>query len=296
MANNQKFEPLCDDRGPSISNEGSDSGARQPKFWIGRAVQFTSVVGIVLGFSGMLLVPVFAVRVSSWADERALSVTQETAHLADALRQAGSVLVSGVSTLESTEATIQSIETSIEDTGSLIDSTASLIGDQAPEVIDETRVALLSAEEGARAVDQVLRGLAKLNFLTGITYDPAQPLDAAIADVADSLEPLPDDLRRVGNGLSQAYSSLDEVKLSLSDAVDGLNEFSEELAGKNELLADLAADLETLSEDVVDARGSIGSVIWLGVILFELLLIMHVAGQSAIHYVGGEMASHPPES
>ncbi len=296
MANNRLFEPLSDNRDSSIPNGSSNLRVRQLKFWIGRAVRFTSIAGIVLGFSGMLLAPIFAARVSSWTDEKALSFTQETARLADSLRQVGSVLASGVSTLASTEATLQNIEASIEDTGSLIDSTASLIGDQAPKVIDDTRAALLSAEEGARAVDQVLRGLAKLNFLTGITYDPAQPLDEAVADVASSLEPLPDDLRRVGDGLSQAHSSFDEVNLSLSIAGDELNGFSEELMGKNELLTDLATDLDSLSEGVADARGSIGSVIWIGVILFELLLIVHVAGQLTIYYMGGVMTSNPPES
>jgi hypothetical protein len=278
------------------SKKAGDIQSRAIKVWIGSVVRLCSVVGIVLGFSGMLLAPIFVARVSSWVDERTLSFAKETARLADSLRQTGSVLASGLDTLESTEATIQNIEASIEDTGSLIDSTASLIGDQAPEVIDDTRSAMLSAEEGARAVDQVLRALAKLNFLTGITYDPAQPLDEAIADVASSLEPLPDDLRRVGDGLSQAYASFGEVNLSLSDAGDALNGFSEELAGKDELLTDLATDLDSLSEGVADARGSIGSVIWIGVILFELLLIVHVAGQLTIYYMGGVITSNPPES
>ncbi len=294
MANNQFFEKPSEDHDSSISTEVSSLRTDQLKFWIGSAVKFISVMGILLGFLGMLLAPIFAARVSSWMEERMLSFAQETARLADSLRQTGSVLASGVTTLESTEATIQNIKDSIEDTGTLIDSTATLIGEQAPKVIDDTRDALLSAEDGARAVDQVLRGLAKLNFLTGVTYDPAQSLDEAIAEVAESLEPLPEDLRRVGEGLSQTHSSLEEVSISLSGAGDEVNGFSEDLAGKNELLTDLATDLEALSEGVVNARGSIGSVLWISVIIFELWMIMHVTGQSAIFYVGGEMASHPP--
>lgn len=258
---------------------------------IGRAVQFISVVGIVLDILGILLIPFLAARVSSWADERMVSMAQETNRLSDSIRQINITIDSGVVVLGTADTTIRGIESSIEDTGPLIDSSASLIGNQAPQIIDDTHDALLVAEEGARAIDQVLRNLAKISFLTGVSYAPEIPLDEAISEVADSLQPLPDDLRRVGDELAQIRSGIDDVGNALLIAGDELQVFSEELGSKDETLSGLADDLEVFSEEIGNARGTLRLVILAGVIFLGLLIVVHGTGQVAIFYFGREMTS-----
>jgi chromosome segregation ATPase len=249
------------------------------------------VVGIVLDILGILLIPFLAARASSWADARMISMTQDTMRLSDSIRQISVTIDHGVVVLSTAETTIRGIEASIEDTGSLIDSSASLIGDQAPEIIDDTHDALLVAEEGARAVDQVLRNLAKINFLTGVSYAPEIPLDEAISEVASSLQPLPDDLRQVGDELVQIHSGIEDVGSALTTAGDELKVFTEELGSKNETLSGLADDLEVLSEEIGNAGETTRLVMLAVVVLLELILVGHVMGQAAIFHVGREMAS-----
>ncbi len=282
---------LIDDHDPLIRKKTGIFRNQSLKSVIGRAVQTTCVVGIVMDFLGILLIPFLTARISSWVDERLISVAQETTRLSDSIQQINTTINNGVVVLGTAETTIRSIESSIEDTGPLIDSSASLIGDQAPQIIDDTHDALLAAEEGAGAIDQVLRNLAKISFLTGVSYAPEIPLDEAISEVADSLEPLPDDLRRVGDELGQIRSGIKDVGSALKVAGDDLKAFTEDLGSKDETLAELADDLQVLSEEIDNARGTIHLVVLAGAIFLEFLLIGHVTGQAAIYYVGREMAN-----
>lgn len=259
------------------------------KKWLGRAVQVASAVGIFLTVTGVVVVPILASRVSASLDRTVLTISQEVTMAAVSLQQMNLIIEDGVQTLEAAEDSVRSLGRSMDDTQSFINSTAELLVDHTPDIVEDTREALLSAEEGARAVDQVLRNLATLRFLTGVSYDPEKPLDQGISGVTDSLEPLPDALREVGVELDQAGASLDEVSTSLENMADELQDFTDEVSGKNLVLANLAGDLDSLSKELDDARGMIDRGLLMGAIIIELVLIGHALGQVAIFYVGHDM-------
>ncbi len=290
-ASQLRADALLVDHDSKIPKKASGFRDRSLKSWIGRAVQFMCTVGIVLDMLGILLVPFLAARISSWADERMISMVQETMQLSGSIRQINVTINNGVVVLGTAETTIRGIESTIADTGPLIESSASLIGDHAPQIIDDTRDALVVAEEGARAIDQVLRNLSKISFLTGVSYAPETPLDEAISEVTDSLEPLPEALRQIGDELGQTHSGIEDVGSVLAIAGDELKVFTEELGSKDKALVELADDLQVLSEELDKARGTIHLVVLVGAIFLELFLVGHVTGQAAIFYVGREMAT-----
>jgi ABC-type transporter Mla subunit MlaD len=172
----------------------------------------------------------------------------------------------------------------------LIDSTAELIGEQAPVIITDTRNALTFAEDGAIAIDQVLRTLAVFGPITGVTYSPERSLNEGLSEVAESLGPLPAALREVGDELGQAASSLETIGSSLDEVGEELGSFAEDISGKSAILANLAGDLDTLSRDTNAARGKIGPVVLVLSTVLELLLIGQALGQSAIFHVGRSMS------
>jgi len=278
---------------PSIGNralpgqESFSSQEFQPvRKWLGRAIQISSLIGVILSLMIMAFLPILVSRAYSWIDGRMISISQEARYAAGSIRELSLVLNNGAGTLEAAELSMRSIENSLQNTEPIIDSTVELLGDLAPDIIDNTRGALESAEEGARAVDRVLRNLAILGPLTGVTYDPDQALDEGIAAVTGSLEPLPAALREVAGELSQAGSSLTEVRLSLDKFDDELGSFTEEISDKDKALENAAEDLDTLARQADKTRNLIGKFKLISIVILEILFIGQALGQIAIFYVG----------
>jgi len=284
-------EPSGENRELPNQESFSSQGFLPVRKWLGRAIQFSSMIGAILSLMIMAIVPNLASRASSWIDGRIVYISQEASNAAGSIRQLSLVLNNGVGTLEAAELSMRSIEDSLQNTEPIIDSTVELLGDLAPEIIDDTRGALESAEEGARAVDRVLRNLAKLSFLTGVSYAPDQALDEGIAAVTDSLEPLPAALREVAVELNQAGSSLTEVRLSLDKFDDELGDFAEEISDKNKALENAAEDLDNLAREADKTRSLIGKYKLISIIILEILFIGQALGQIAIFYVGMSLSN-----
>ncbi len=205
------------------------------------------------------------------------------------IREVDNSLDDAVLVLDGARLTLTSVAGSVEDSKPLIRSTGELLGDRIPQIIDNTRQALVSAEEGAKAIDQVLRGLASLGPITGITYNPDKPLDKAISDVAISLEPLPGELVIVRDDLESSTSDLDEVTESLEKASGDLGTFSDGLVGMEDKLAKLADDLDVIADQLTQAETQLSSLIVGALVTVELILLWFVFCQSAIFIVGSRL-------
>jgi hypothetical protein len=303
MRKKEIVKQLLSSYAESLRSEALDAKPRLPlpkqlrvgagipwKKWLGRAVQLASAVNILFCLVSLVLVPILGSRVSTFLDRAVLTASQEVEMAAVSLRQVNLILDEGVQTLHAAGVSIRNLESSLEDTQPLISSTSDLLTDHTPKAIEDTREALLAVHEGAQAVDQVLQSLAKLGFITGVSYDPEQPLDEGISQVADSLEPLPDALREVGEELTQAGESLEDVGTSLENMGEELEDFADEISSKNFVLANLAKDLDTLSVNLEHARNRIGPGVLMVVVIVEILIFGYALGQAAIFYVGRDLA------
>lgn len=209
--------------------------------------------------------------------------------MTEMIREVDNSLVDAVVVLDGARLTLTSVAGSVEDSKPLIRSTGELLGDRIPQIIDNTRQALVSAEDGARAIDQVLRGLASLGPITGITYNPEKPLDKAISDVAISLEPLPGELVIVRDDLESATSDLDEVTESLRKASGGLDIFVDGLVEMEVKLTSLADDLDVVADQLTQAETRIPPIISGVLVTAELVLLWFVLCQCAIFIVGSRL-------
>jgi len=257
--------------------------------WLGRAIQASAAVGIVVSVICIVLLPILALRVASWIDGVLMTVSAESDLAAASMQQVALALDEGAHTLRAAQASLRKVHESMLETEPLITSTAELVGEQAPVIITDTRNALTSAEQGAAAIDQVLRTLAVLGPITGVTYSPERPLDEGLSEVAESLEPLPSALRQVGEELGTAASSLVRIGGSFEEVGEELGNYAQDISGKSAVLADLAGDLDTLSSDADNARAKIGPLVLVISTVLELLLAGQALGQSAIFHVGRSM-------
>jgi methyl-accepting chemotaxis protein len=169
------------------------------------------------------------------------SFATEIFQIETTLLQTSGTLDQLVETLQTTSDSLEQVQTGSEDLDGLLQSVSGFLHVEAPDTIESARQAILSTQEGARAMDQVLRGLASVSFLTGVNYDPEQPLDASLAAVADSLSPLPESLREVSVDLDDVRANLEELQetaLSMQTDLAGLRA---ELGGSSQSM-DLNAE------------------------------------------------------
>lgn len=275
-----------------MADKNSLQSDSPPSPWerrMGFAIRLAGAVGIILGLLGIVFIPFISGRVNTFAGSMLTTATGGVRSITEMIREVDNSLVDGVLVLDGARLTLTSVAGSVEGSKPLIRSTGELLGDRIPQIIDNTRQALVSAEEGAKAIDQVLRGLASLGPITGIAYNPEKPLDKAISDVAISLEPLPGELVIVRDDLESATSDLDEVTESLEKASGGLDTFADGLVGMEVKLAKLTDDLDVIADQLTQAETQISSLIVRALVAVELILLWFVFCQSAIFIVGSRL-------
>jgi hypothetical protein len=130
----------------------------------------------------------------------------------------------------------------------LLNSVGSLLADELPQSIEATQHALISAQDGAAAMDRVLRGLR----LLGLDYDPELPLDQSLAQTADSLDGLPEALRQTEQDLSQSQDDLTQMGDDLALLAKNLDAFSNDLD-------DIVTEIQGVTENLENTSVLIGN-------------------------------------
>jgi methyl-accepting chemotaxis protein len=279
----RRFMQKISDRFPSVTGQ-------QLKQYLGQIIQVHSIFSIVISLVCIVIFPILFSQAADMVENLLLNISQETDQIAVSIRQASLIFDEGTQAIEVSVLSIRSIEGSIKDTKPLINSTAELLEETAPLIIEDTRNALITAKEGARTVDQVLRNLAKFWLLTGVSYSPEQSLDEGIQEVIESLDPLPAAFREVGGEITNTNSNLNEVGKSLSAVGDKMNRFAEDLSENNLLLEDLAMDIDKVSFETGRAGDKIGPFAVGLTLFFELLLIGKIISYLALFCLGKDIA------
>jgi hypothetical protein len=272
-----------------MSAENSLESELQSSPWkrrLGFAIRLAGAAGITMSLLGIIFVPFISDRANTFAKNILTSTTGGVRSIAVTIREVDNTLSDAFVVLDGASVTLFSIAGSVEDSKPLIHSTGELLGDRIPRIINDTRQALISAEEGAKAIDQVLRSLAALGPITGITYSPEMPLDKAISDVEISLEPLPSELVIVRDDLASATSDVDQVTEALEKASRDLGTFTEGVVEMEVKLTSLADDLDLVVDQLIQTEAHIPSLILGALVGIEFILLWLVLCQCAIFIVG----------
>ncbi|MGH2626309.1 MAG: hypothetical protein ACRDHY_06610, partial [Anaerolineales bacterium] len=162
---------------------------------LGRLMSAWAAGTMIASALALLLLPPLAAGTAQAMRAALSNGAGEAAGMSGTLSTIADGLAEASATLEEASATLRQVRRSLEESGPLLNSISRLVGEDAPTTLESTRDAILATRSGARAIDQVLRGLATVGFLTGVRYDPAEPLDQSLAGVAEAIAPLPDSLR-----------------------------------------------------------------------------------------------------
>jgi hypothetical protein len=253
---------------------------------MGLLFQVVGALGVVITLLGMLVLPFAASRAAAMIQEALISTAGSARTAAKSLQLAGDSLGEAARTLGDVDAGIVAADGSLESIKQFLRTTADVAGDDVPTTVEAARRALLSAEDGALAIDQVLRTLASIGWLTGVDYAPQQSLDAGLGSVAAELEPLPESLRELEGDLNAAADGIEPVQSSLQTVSGDLDSFSASLIALQEQTYDQATDLRTQAVALILASDDVPVWIWAAAVAIELIAIGRVVEQCAVFFVG----------
>jgi methyl-accepting chemotaxis protein len=166
----------------------------------------------------------------------------------------------------------------------MIGSLAELVDNVLPKTVDSLQKSFNVAQDSARVIDGVLRGVTSIPFFPGEPYDPEVPLHESLADVSKSMDDLPQtfenmhkslestggNLLTFNSQLSQLTESVSEINRSLTETKLVLDQYQEIVTGTLENIDKLRKNLPTL----VNAAAAFITfiLIWLAVAQFGVLM------------------------
>ncbi|MBN1810974.1 MAG: Rho termination factor N-terminal domain-containing protein [Anaerolineae bacterium] len=253
---------------------------------LGVIVQVVGVFGVILTLLSMLVLPFAASRTIVLAQETLTSTATSIQTAAESLQLAGDSLGEAAKTLNDAGVTVVAADNSLESVKQLLRTTADVAGNDVPTTIEAARLALVSAESGALAIDQVLRTLSSVGWLTGVTYDPEQSLDVSLVNVATELEPLPESLRELQSDLDATADDIEPLQSSLETVTTDLDSFSTSLTVSQEQMYDQAADLKDWAAALEEVSNKMTVWVWVAVVVIEMILIGVTVEQCAVFFVG----------
>ncbi len=278
------------------SNESNDEGissenqsSHNPHLWVGRIMYSAGIIGIVVVLLVMVAVPFIGDQAGAKLETSLFALADGLDDLSTTIVIANDSMDKATKVLLSTAITLTDVNASLDEVVPFLDTVGTIVGETAPETIEATHDALVSAETGAKAIDGVMRALSTVSFITGMKYNPSVPLDDALVRSAASLEPLPDELRQIQDELSGFTSTVEDIQPSLGLTASALEDLGESMGTIQSEIEEQADFLGSSASEVRRAGEGISSWVWILVVVIEILLLWTIFGQITIIYVGGEL-------
>ncbi len=178
------------------------------------------------------------------------------------------------------ESSVQTLTISIENSNQVLDSLIALTGTDLPATIAATQTSLASAQASAALIDDILRAMAGIPLLGLGAYQPEVPINVALGEISDSLNPINPSLESISANLDDTSANLETLRKELARVTETTEEISASLAGAREVIAEyqsITDDLTERAERIMDqAPGAILGITWLLTILLLALLFPQV--------------------
>lgn len=216
----------------------------RPRRFLGLAVMIMALIGLLGSVLALVSVP----RVSTQLVTNTQDGIDETVALLETTSQMlgliDDVLGEAADTLDETETTLNDVGQSIDNSEALFTSVDNMLTEELPTILESTRTSLESAQDSAAVIEEVLAGFNVISGLTGVSYEPEEPLADSLGTVAESLIPLPETLSQTATDLDASYQDLDAVATDLTSVATNLADARASLEEAQTLLSDYQATVE----------------------------------------------------
>jgi methyl-accepting chemotaxis protein len=175
---------------------------------IGYTFIVAAVLGLLFSMAGIVLV---------WTVKAPLTANMfSTLDLIDTTLEATSAgftivddtLANTISDLNSIENTVQTAGNGIDDSVPMVQSLSTLLSENIPQAITATQAGLSTLQDAAGTVESTLQLLTSIPFLPIEGYDPEVSFSAALEDVSQSLDAIPESLSEMETTMNTTEGNL----------------------------------------------------------------------------------------
>lgn len=241
---------------------------------VGLVFMGVAVLGMLLALFGIVQVWRLKVELSTRLIE-SLDLTANTLiatgvgldNVSDSLENTATSLVLLQRTSETTVQTIS-------ETLLLLETAEEVVTIKLPDTIGAVQDSLATAEQGAGLIDDVLRVLARIPFISNVNYNPAVPLDQSIADISASLSDIPETLTSTGTQLESTRANLLIFQDRFPELSEQLRAIENNLLAMQDVVATYRRSLDRVISLVEDAHEQAPGWLRTGAWVLTLLLFL----------------------
>ena len=262
-----------------------------PRRLLGLGLVIVSAVGLVLSLVGLVFVA-RASRGIAANTQDALEVIASTLETtSEMLALIDKTLGETADAVGTARTTTLDIRQTLQATDAMLTSLTGMLGSDLPEVVTSTQASLESAQASAQVIDGVLLGLNAIAPLTGVSYNPDQPLAESLAEVETSLDSLPGTFTEIAKDVSAAQDDLGVVEDDLNALADDLADIEASLKEAQEVITDYRAQVDDLTARVSDLQERVPRWVRAATLGAIFVLVWLALSQIGLLFQGWEMVS-----
>jgi hypothetical protein len=167
--------------------------------------------------------------------------------------------------------TTNAIAQTVESTNLFIDSASAFMGDDLIDTITNTQSALHSAEASAIVIDNILNALSKVPLI-GIKYNPSRPLNVALGEVSDSLDPIQVTLKSFQTNLATTQSNMEDFTEQIQILDQNIIAIKNNLVSSGSVIGEYQTQVISLQSWIDKAKISLP--IWINTLAWILTIIV----------------------
>ncbi len=212
------------------------------------------------------LIAAFAFGISGWmAVQRAgASVTGSIGSLQAVVSDLSSTVNASTTLVTRTREAVESIEDATRSSARAVDALDTVLAETALIAEEDVAASLDDAVAAFPALISTGRvihaAMTTLSFV-GVEYDPEVPLDQSLADLHDSLAPLPDQIRQQSQLINSLKTELDSISSSAGTLAGVLLETRIDMLGVEEVLLGASDNASQALASVSSVEDTLGSVV-----------------------------------
>ncbi len=252
------------------------------------------IAGIVLGVSGNRLGRQVLDNLATAVSDALLLTSQSLDTVQQTLLLTKDTISVAGSSLDTVEMAANNLGDAIVEAQPVLDEIAQIASDDLPNSLEAIRETIPNVAQAAGVIDDTLVTLSRIGFEEtipiinytiswnlGVDYSPTLPLDVAVLEIGESLEPLPGRLRVLEEQLLVTSANVASISDDVYLIADDLAEVNGQIAALSPLVDEYLVTVTTINDTTRQTRASINeqleslkngvtfTMIWL--VLFQIV-------------------------
>ena len=261
---------------------------------IGISFIVAAIFGLIFSIAGIALV--WGVKAPLTENiTNAINLVDTTLEATSAgLMVVDDTLTRTISDLTTLGNTVQTASNGVDDSVPMVETLSGLLSGSIPQAIEATQSGLTSLQNAAGTVESTLQLLTSIPFLPIENYDPDVSFSAALDDVSNSLDAIPESLADMESTLNKTQGNLVMLAAQVRIISRNISDLKSSMF-EIQLVLEQYQDVITTAQDKVNSfRANLATIITVTAWIFTIIFVWLGIAQIGLLTQGLERVDWPP--